>query len=428
MRQRHGRMVAAAFAILAAGAPAFASGFSFFEQSAKASAQGGAWIARADDAAANWYNPAALVHMNGGEVQFGFNWLDIGSDSSFTLNDPVAVAVSNGLGFVNVQNGTKYDAVSNSTTPVHLYYGQKINERWAFGIGLNNPFGLVSEWKDVPLTLSSRKAELNTFQVNPNVAFAFNDKWSIGIGVDYLAIEVRSFSRDAVIDLLPPHPAPETFTTTNLTGEGDAWGYNFGFQFKAKHYSVAANYRSEMSPVVRGNVQFSGLAGNFLNSPASAKVDLPSQVFSGIAWTSQRVDVEVAATWTQWNRFNELAVETPNPATSTTLTENWTATWSYRLGVAVRLDEASHHELRFGGLFDESPVPVEQLRPSIPDSDRTGYTLGYGYKAKSWGLDVYAMQLEFKDVTANGSFFEGVVDGTYTSSILLVGLTGKYRF
>ena len=80
------------------------------------------------------------------------------------------------------------------------------------------------------------------------------------------------------------------------------------------------------------------------------------------------------------------------------------------------------------GYGHESPIPVDHLRPSIPDSDRTGYTLGYGYAGKRWGLDVYAMQLQFKDVTANGSFFEGVVNGTYKSSILLVGLTGKYRF
>ena len=44
--------------------PAFSSGFSIYEQSAKASAQAGAWVARADDAAANWYNPAALVKMH----------------------------------------------------------------------------------------------------------------------------------------------------------------------------------------------------------------------------------------------------------------------------------------------------------------------------------------------------------------------------
>src|SRR5512137_2453317 len=98
MRNRHA-VILVAVALLAA-APAFASGFGFYEQSAKASAQGGAWVARADDAAANWYNPAALVHLSGREVQFGTNWLDIGGNTTFTPTD------------AEIWGGTK-DAVGN---------------------------------------------------------------------------------------------------------------------------------------------------------------------------------------------------------------------------------------------------------------------------------------------------------------------------
>lgn len=416
------RIVAAFSVVLLAGSPALAAGFSFFEQSAKASGQAGAWIARADDAAANWYNPAALVRLSGGEVQVGVNWLDIGSDTHFTLRDPVAAGYSTGLGFPAAV-GDRYDAVSNVSTPAHFYYAQKINEKLAFGLGINTPFGLVSEWKDYPMVLSARRADLATYQVNPNLAIAVNDEWSVGLGVDYLSAEVRDFSRDTVVPLEGP-----VLTTANLTGEGDAWGYNVGFLFRRSCFSVAANYRSEMSPMINGTQRFSGVAGNFLNSSAQARLNLPAQVLAGIAWTSDRVDVELAANHTQWNRFKELHVVTPNPATSVTLVENWHATWAYRLGVAVRLGQQNAHELRFGGSWDESPIPVEYLRPSIPDSDRTGYTLGYGYLAKRWGIDVYAMHLKFKDITANGSFFSGVINGDYSSSIILIGVTGKYRF
>ena len=70
-----------------------------------------------------------------------------------------------------------------------------------------------------------------------------------------------------------------------------------------------------------------------------------------------------------------------------------------------------------------------RCRPSIPDADWTGYTVGYGYDAKRWGIDVYAMDLQFDDATATGDFLaDGLIKGTYSSSILLVGVTGKYRF
>lgn len=65
-------------------APTLASGFAFYEIGAKASAQGGAWVARADDASATRYNPAALGHLDGGELQLGLNSQDSGSDTRFS--------------------------------------------------------------------------------------------------------------------------------------------------------------------------------------------------------------------------------------------------------------------------------------------------------------------------------------------------------
>src|SRR4029450_9872996 len=117
------RLILAVIVVVAAG-PAFASGFAFYEQGAKASGQSGAWVARADDASANWYNPAALAHLSGHEVQFGINYLEVGRDTQLA---PAP--------------GVSFDAVSNAETPVHFYYAQRINDRVAWGIGLNNPFG-----------------------------------------------------------------------------------------------------------------------------------------------------------------------------------------------------------------------------------------------------------------------------------------------
>lgn len=400
--RKHGVLVLLAIALLAA-APAFASGFAFYEQGANASAQGGAWVARANDAAANWYNPAALVHLEGRELQIGLNYLDIGSDTRFT---PAG-------------GGSTFDAVSNVETPAHFYFAQKINDRVAWGVGLNNPFGLVSEWEDLPLTLSSKRAELRTFLFNPNIAFKFAKHWSLAFGADYLSAEVRDFSRD---DLNP------LIVGANLTGEGDAWGYNIALQFKIDRFSIAGHYRSEMTPEINGRIRFAGPLAPVLDSDASTSVSLPGQTFLGAAWTGERFDVEIGGYQTQWNGFRQLFVDTGNPATSVTLIEKWEATWSYRIGAAFRLGEALNHEIRIGGVLDESPVPAAYLRPSIPDSDRTGYTAGYGWQGKRVGIDVYVMQMDFDDAVANGSLADAVINGTYESSIFLAGATFKYRF
>jgi len=388
-----------AVVVALAAAPALASGFGFYEQGAKASAQSGAWVARADDASANWYNPAALVHLNGREVQFGFNYVQSGNDTHFT---PAATP------------GTTFDAVANGVAPFHFYFSQKINDRVAWGIGLNNPFGLVTEWADPTMTFYALRSELRTYLLNPNVAFKLGNYWSFGMGVDYIAVQVNEFSQQ---------PGPGV--TIDTTGEGDAWGYNFALQFKMKSVSIAAQYRSELRNEIFGSVGFITPLGS-TSVPATAFVDLPGQTMLGVAWTGERVDVEVGAYYTQWNYFKSLDISAP-PLPTITLPQYWEGSWSYRLGLAFRLGAEMEHELRVGGVLDETPIPAEFLRPSIPDADRIGYSLGYGYQGKKWGVDIYAMYFDFDDATAIGGAL-GVIDGTYKTTILLAGVTAKYRF
>jgi long-chain fatty acid transport protein len=221
---------------------------------------------------------------------------------------------------------------------------------------------------------------------------------------------------------------PNTPITANLTGQGDAWGYNFALQFKNKYFSIAGQYRSELNNRIDGKVTVSQPLAAF-SSPATTYVDLPGQTMLGMAWTGKRVDIEVGAYYTQWNYFKSLDVSFTNPATPPlNLTENWEGTWAWRLGAAFRLGKEMENELRVGVVFDESPIPTQYLRPSIPDADRTGYTLGYGFLAKRWGIDLYGMYLDFNTVTSTGVPADNVIPGTYKTTIWLAGMTAKYRF
>jgi long-chain fatty acid transport protein len=392
-------LILAVIVVLTA-APAFASGFGFYEQGAKASGQAGAWVARADDASANWYNPAALVNLTGREVQFGFSYLQPGNDTQFS---PTAAP------------GVSIDAVGNGVAPAHFYFSQKINDKVAWGVGLNSPFGLVTEWDNPNVAPFSRRAELRTYLLNPNIAFKLGNYWSFAAGVDYISTEVREFR----------FFSPLAVNYVNLTGEGDAWGYNFALQFKIKEFSIAGQYRSELNNKIFGNLTVEGQSGSL---PATTDIDLPGQTMLGAAWTGKHVDIEVGAYYTQWNYFKSLDVTFPTvPLPTLTLPENWEGTWSYRLGLAFRLGQEMKNELRVGAVLDETPIPVEFLRPSIPDADRMGYSIGYGYQGNHWGFDLYGMYLDFDSATAVGAA-PGVIDGTYTTTIMLAGVTAKYRF
>jgi len=73
-------------------------------------------------------------------------------------------------------------------------------------------------------------------------------------------------------------------------------------------------------------------------------------------------------------------------------------------------------------------VPVDTLRPSIPDSDRDSVTIGYGFSNEKWNFDFYYMPLWFDTIRADGDVAEGIIDGTYTSFVHLMGGTVTYRF
>lgn len=215
-------MVALALGSLAFG-PAMASGFSIFEHSAKASGQAGAWVARADDAAANWYNPAALRWQDGMQFQIGGNYIPIGDYTDFTVTDVAYLIPYSGS-----TSPRTFEAEPNRGTPIHLYFSHKVNDRIAWGVGLNNPYGLITEWSGLPVTLSARRSELTTWVLNPNVAFAVGSRWSVAVGLDYIFADVGEFSRDIDQSGFLAQPPGTVVGRSNLTGDGDDWGYNVG--------------------------------------------------------------------------------------------------------------------------------------------------------------------------------------------------------
>ncbi|HEX6850785.1 MAG TPA: outer membrane protein transport protein [Candidatus Polarisedimenticolaceae bacterium] len=424
------QLIAVAAALLAT-APALASGFSIFEQSAKASGQAGAWVARADDAAANWYNPAALVKLEGTQVQFGFNYIDIGGDTNFTIgSDPFPIGAAALLG-VTVTPGQRFESESNVAIPSHLYFTGHLNEDWAYGIGLTVPFGLVTEWKDLPLTLVSQKAELMTLNINPNLAYKINDNWSVAFGLNYLYADIAEFSRFVPLPDVERAPIPAGTYEFNLKGNGDDLGWNAAIHYAGPDWNFGFTYRDGVNPDIGGTAEFTGIEAPSIGGDTT--LNLPAQAAIGVAYTAlPSFDIEFDVSWARWSTFKSLIVQFDD-GSSINQAENWSDTLAFRIGGAWRLAEA--HEIRLGLVRDQNPIPDNTLRPSIPDADRTGLSFGYGFAGKKFQFDGYGMMLKFDDRNASGVFgggapspYDGVIDGTYRSKVLLLGLTAGYKF
>ena len=158
-------------------------------------------------------------------------------------------------------------------------------------------------------------------------------------------------------------------------------------------------------------------------------MNLPAQAAVGVAWQAgANTWVEIDVAYAEWSAFENIDVDILNETVFSrdfVIEENWDDTFSYRIGVFWETSDTS--EWRFGGVFDESPVPEEYLRPSIPDADRTGLTVGYGYTGNRWDVDLYYMALSFDDITAVTGI-EGVIAGTYETFVHLAGASFNLRF
>ena len=407
--------------LIASGA--FASGFSIFEQGAKASGVAGAFVASANDASANWYNPANLVWMDGTQFQFGGNLITAGGDTELTVLDPS----------FGVFQPTTFEPESSIETPIHLYYTKKVSSNIAWGVGITTPFGLVTDWEQRPITFSANRSELTTFVLNPNVAFRLTETFSVAVGLDYMFADVGSFSREVPIDLDGnPLNGFEVIGFSDLTGDTTELGWNVALSYQGNSTSFGFTYRSGFELELDGAIEytdFGPLTPLFPASDGTASIELPAQ--AAIGWAVQltnRFSVEVDVAWSEWSAFEAIVVDLD---TETALSrdfvveENWEDTFSYRLGVFWKTSPTT--EWRFGAVFDESPVPEGFLRPSIPDADRKGLTIGFGHTGNRYTLDLYYMPLWFDDITAVGGE-EGVIVGTYETFVQLAGASLNMRF
>jgi long-chain fatty acid transport protein len=405
---------------------ALAAGFSLEDQGGKAAGLAGAWVARADGAAANWYNPAALARIPGMQVQFGAGLFRAAGNTELSSGDPAW-----GL---DPTAPAAFQAEDESNLAPHAYFSQSIGKRWAWGVGVNRPFGFAIAWNDRPVTESAERAELGTYAVNANVAVALGEQWSVGAGLTYLQAELDTFSREVPVNLDNDPGTIEAIGRGNLTGSGSDVGFDVAALYATRGFSAALVYRSGISPTLDGDVTFTGFGSAqalFPDSPTEVTLDLPAGAVAGVAWSAADTwQFELDVSWAQWSRFRSLPVdvreETVPFVVDTRQRQDWEDTIGYRLGVSWQF--AEHHEARLGLLQDEGAVPEDTRRPALPDADRVGVALGYGFSGEAWSVDAYLSSSFYSDATANGDPGEGVLDGTYRSDSLGIGATVTRRF
>ena len=386
---------------------AYGSGFQLNEQGARAMAQAGAFAARADDPSAIYFNPAGL----------GFQ------GSSLYLGTTFIMPKVSFFGPTNYSLNTETKMLDQTFTPINLYGTYQLNDNLHFGIGVNNPFGLGTEWPANWVgQYVSQKIDLQSFFISPSFAYKINDQFSIGVGVNYVIGAVKMKLATSI-----PFDSPPPIVSLDLKATGI--GFNAGVIYKLMpELSLGASYRSSVKLDATGSASFDPNYAvlHLPTGDASASIELPAVGFFGVAFKPMnKLEVEADYQYTGWSSYKELAIEfKADPTKNKVSPKNYQDSYIIRLGAEYTMGDI---QVRAGYLYDQSPVLTAYVEPLLPDANRNGFNIGLGYKFNEhWRVDAAYFFLKFDQRKAENTII--AFDGTYNSTANLISIDVGYTF
>jgi long-chain fatty acid transport protein len=417
-------MAMAALMVLHSG-PAAGAGFGLFEQGAKAMGMAGAFTAQADDPSLFFYNVGGLGLANSTHWSLGAVRVQ-GTEGTFQGAAPSPGPAA---------TGEQY-ALSEA-----IYNGGiiwPVGSTWKLGGGLSTPFGLETKWKN-PRGWAGRflnnKAAIRAIDLNPALGWQVTPNLGIGVG----AI-IRS--SDLILKRDVPRAVPgAVLDIAGVSLESDmeqGYGWNVGLLHRVSPgFSWGLSYRSKVEIDYEGDGRFTQHLTGIpavdaavpvllpLNQelPIKTSIEFPDMASLGLAFgLSSNLLLETDVNWTGWSSFDQINIRfTGAPALNSTVNSQWDDAYNYRAG--LRWTTSPTSQWRFGAYYDETPQPEESVGPLLPDANRKGLTLGYGYTG-AWTIDAAVMWVNFDDRTRNSTFpGEPVFNGTYKNEAWLFGLT-----
>lgn len=394
MRQTMRLFLLSAVCTAAVASQAQAAGFYIQEQSVRG--LGSAFSGSAttlDDASTIYFNPAGMTKLEGTQIQAGVNLLI--PNAKVKNNGSTAVPGSLGVGGAS---GNPYDP-----TPVpNGYISHQVADSLWVGLGVTAPYGLGSDYGDNWFgRFDSTKTKLQVIDIQPTVAYKFNDWLSVGAGVN-----IAHSSADLRNRVLL---AAGQEGYSKLTGDDWGFGYSVGIQLKPlPTTTIGLNYKSEAHHNLDGKIRVSAPAGApapiiagaaAASSNGSAKLTTPDHATIGIAHeVNDRLTVQAQATWFGWNNFDRITAFRDSGAIASDVFQGYQNTMAYAVGAEYKVNDT--WRVRGGVQFDETPTTNLGRTSRTPDGDRTWVSLGTTYSlTPAIDLDLAGTYIDVEDGT-----------------------------
>ena len=386
---------------LLSASTAFASGFAVKDQGAKSMSLANTFTGVSDDATAAWYNPAALVFQDGISITGG------------------AQVVMPTVDYT--RNGVAYSMDKKTHVIPFGYLSYNLEDSpLAFGLAVNAPFGLSTDWTNSGAGFDPTKggitfSAIKMINVNPSVVYQINENLSFAAGVMYFDVTSVAFDN----------------TVVRQHGVGTGWGGNAAIFYKGETFNAGLTYRSRVKVDVAGTATAIGALAAAGSTSVVSGVTFPDMVSGGVSFHSgEDLLVSAQVDWVNWKTFDQLTFTRGKalgslPIRSTT-PERWKAITSFSLGAEWLFQKDMH--LRAGYAFDPRVVSAAEFSPRAVDNDKHFFTLGYGQDFSAGTLNLAYGYILVPKLNQTASTAVSNRNGTYKANIHILSADYSLHF
>jgi long-chain fatty acid transport protein len=337
-----------------------AGGFALYEWSNRGIAMGTTGYAFGGDASVIATNPALMTQHEGGEALVGFATITPSSDI--------------------IRDGVKHKTEDKTHIVPHAYYTQQVQDNVWLGIGMYTRFGLGTKYKEGWAGKANLQyVNLQSVTINPNIAFKFNDNFSLAVGADILKggiqLEKGSFS-------------------ANTNGYG--LGGNIGLHYKYDdQWSAGFTYRTPIKFFTSGSASVGSVIGKLHSEKQTIEATLPSSYTLGIGYKPlENWSIEFDTVFTRWELTDKMVY---GGFVKSTDYLDYKNSWRLQLGTEYWAKEWL--ALRFGYVYDVTPTVNYEASYMLPANDRQLYSTGLGFKFNDIKIDWSFMYVTTKERT-----------------------------
>ncbi|EGQ8356541.1 aromatic hydrocarbon degradation protein [Vibrio cholerae] len=422
---------AVAFGLASVSTFTQAAGFQLAEYSATGLGRAYAGeAAMADNASAQWRNPAMLTYLEGTQVSAGAIYVNPNVDVEGTV-------IHQQLGKTHASsNDFAHDAVIPN-----FYLSHQLNEQMALGFALGTNYGMETDLgTEFAASHFGNQASVISKEANLNIAYQILPQLSIGGGVRYVMGEGH-FGATTPAKNLIRHPVtnnvmtlPKGTTLKYMEGEDNSWGWQVGSAWQINQdHRVGFAYKSEVVMDFEGHAE--GVSyGSY--KPGMMSVTLPATAeLASFHQLNDQWAIHASINWTDWSSFKELTAVFPAKS-DLIKSENWEDNYRFALGTTYQYD--AKLALRAGVAYDTSAVDDKNRTATIPETDRTWVSVGGSYVATpQLTLDAGFTYIFAKDATINeprdasdqtAAAIGGAFTGNVSGNVWLIGVQANYRF